>query len=130
MWRGNVKVYLMIYAISGAIIELNYTIATFYFNHLCEVRNRGFYTKLRTHGDDNINYATRTQQVRSHITHDITDKTAYLSRTTKLHFLFLLLLLISLCNQSCVNTKHQHLFHMMMRFVIKLAPNRLRKWID
>ena len=120
----------MIYAISGAIIELNYTIATFYFNHLCEVRNRGFYTKLHTHRDDNINYATRTQQVRSFITHDITDKTAYLSRTTKLHFLFLLLLLISLYNQSCVNTKHQHLFHMMMHFVIKLVPNCLRKWID
>ena len=82
---------------------LKYTIASlFYFNNLsCDERYHRFCTKLghTTCRDNNIDSATRIQHIESLILHSITDKEAYLSESTKLHFLLLPLLLVSSCNQ-------------------------------
>ena len=79
-------------------MELNYTIAScFCFNHLCELR---LCIKLHVEMTTLIALQGHMQLVESLVIHGIIDKAAYLSKVTKLHLLFLSLLLVCSCNRS------------------------------
>ena len=75
--------------IKDVIMKLNLTTSFSHCNHLHEVKNQQFYTKLCTHRDSKIDCATRTQRVESLETCGITDKAACLSKVTELCSLFL-----------------------------------------
>ena len=69
--------------------------------------------------DDNIDNTTRTEHIESLITYDITDNTAYLSKSTKYYTYYLLSYCLFLFAINHVQIYNTTLFHAMMQFTFK-----------